>query len=199
MSVNYAIKKKVYEIIWMGGDLWLAGSILDAALMWVRIKGTIHKILVAHIVYESVASKHKGISSILFKMSSMFAFFVVLNQQIDNFSKAESGPDICCCWKLLHISPILPRVPLLVNTPAVRTKWSSASEMSKLLKGEMSRHEPNLFIGSRSRWRGISRLSLLINEGIPAEFSQSKHAWKLWMTYGGRGNKKKKTCRMSSE
>lgn len=119
-------------------------------------------------------------------------FFVVLNQQIDNFSKAEPGPDICCCWKLLHISPILPRVPLLVNTPAVRTKWSSASEMSKLLKGEMSRHEPNLFIGSRSRWRGISRLSLLINEGIPAEFSQSKHAWKLWMTYGGRGKKKKK-------
>lgn len=52
--------------------------------------------------------------------------------------------DICCCWKLLHISPALPRVPLLVNTPAVRTKWTRASEMSGLLKGEMSRHECDL-------------------------------------------------------
>lgn len=73
MSVNYAIKKKVYEIIWIGGDLWLDGSILDAALMWVRIKGTIYKILVGHIVYESAASKHKGILSIK-KMSSMCSF-----------------------------------------------------------------------------------------------------------------------------
>ena len=45
------------------------------------------------------------------------------------------GCSTLCCWKLFHIkSRPLPRVPLLANPPAVRTKWSSASEMSNLLK-----------------------------------------------------------------
>lgn len=66
---------------------------------------------------------------------------------MDNLSQFKSGLDICCCWKLLHISGVLPRVPLLVNTPAVWTKWSSASEMSKLLKEKWADTSATFLLG----------------------------------------------------
>lgn len=94
--------------------------------------------------------------------------------------------DICHCWKLSHISPVFPRVPLLVNTPAVRTKWTRASEMSNLLKGEMSRHEHNLSTGSRAY--PTAAFWLMSKNRQTSQFSLSKHIWMLWMTYGGRNN-----------
>ncbi len=99
-------------------------------------------------------------------------------------------PDICCCWELLHISPVLPGVSLLVNTPAVRTKWTRASEMSDLLKGEMSRHEHNLSVGSCAEREAYPTAAfwLMRKNRQTSQFSLSKHIWILWMTYGGWNN-----------
>lgn len=105
-------------------------------------------------------------------------------------------PDICCCWKLLHISPVLPRAPLLVNTPAVRTKWTSASEMSNLLKREMSRHEHNLSVGPRSEKKAYPSTAfwLMRKNRQTSQFSLSKHIWLVWMTYRSRINTSPEGC-----
>lgn len=105
-------------------------------------------------------------------------------------------PDICSCWKLLHISPAFPRVPLRLNTPAVRTKWTRASEMSNLLKGEMSRHEHNLCVGPRSERASYTATAvwLMREKRHTSRFSLSKHIWILWMTYRGRNNTNPEGC-----
>lgn len=94
------------------------------------------------------------------------------------------------------LAQALSRVPLLVNTPAVRTKWTRASEMSDLLKGEMSRHERDLSAGSRSEREAYPAAVfwLMRANRQTSHFSLSKHVWILWMTYGGGNNMSPEGC-----
>ena len=119
------LKKQVYEIIWMGGDLreWYSPVMFHR-----KGRGIVKRERVKE--RGGKAFSPRSWSFCLWSHSPHFNMLLSSRPLLTTglFHRASGSkmcvPDICRCWKPSLISPALPRVPLLVNTPAVRTKWT---------------------------------------------------------------------------